>query len=144
MFVRPAVIIDIDPAGGTYETIVHLAAGQTIEYGLLGLPVPQPDVKGMTAAYRFPLFQRVVQPGIAFKWLEMEGPLPSASSPSPSPSWRVLFDDLTPDQMARSRRGRRVASCAASSPMPPVGRYQRSQSPDSSGWCNAGWRVDGR
>jgi hypothetical protein len=116
--------IDIDPAGGTYETIVHLAAGQTIEYGLLGLPVPQPDVKGMTAEYRFPPFPAGGQPGIAFKWLEMEGPLPSASSPSSSPSWRVLFDDLTPDQMAREperearRLLRRFITNAARGPVP--------------------------
>ncbi len=88
-------IIDIRPEGGTYETTVHLNAGQTIEYGLLGLPAPQPDVKGMTAAYRFPPFPEGGQPGVTFQWLELEGPLPPVSWPSPS--HRVLFDDLGPE-----------------------------------------------
>ena len=64
-------IIDIQPEGGVYETTVRLAAGQTIEYGLLGLPAPQPDVKGMTAAYRFAPFPADGHPGIAFQWLRI-------------------------------------------------------------------------
>ena len=83
-------MIDVTPAGGIYETTVHLVAGQTIEYGLLGLPAPQPDVKGVTAAYRYPPFPTGGQPGIVFDWLELEGPLPP--SVWPSPSHRVLFD----------------------------------------------------
>lgn len=85
-------IIDVQPAGGIYETTVRLNAGQTVEYGLLGLPAPQPDVMGMTAAYRFAPFPAEGHPGIAFQWLEMEGPLAPAAWPPPS--HRVLFDDL--------------------------------------------------
>lgn len=85
-------IIDVQPEGGVYETTVRLNAGQTIEYGLLGLPAPQPDVKGMTAAYRFAPFPADGHPGIAFQWLEMEGPLAPAAWPPAS--HRVLFDDL--------------------------------------------------
>lgn len=85
-------IIDVQPEGGIYETTVRLNAGQTIEYGLLGLPAPQPDVKGMTAAYRFAPFPADGHPGIAFQWLEMEGPLTPAAWPPAS--HRVLFDDL--------------------------------------------------
>lgn len=85
-------IIDVQPEGGVYETTVRLNAGQTIEYGLLGLPAPQPDVKGMTAGYRFAPFPADGHPGIAFQWLEMEGPLTPAAWPPPS--HHVLFDDL--------------------------------------------------
>ncbi|HEX4951266.1 MAG TPA: DUF1592 domain-containing protein, partial [Blastocatellia bacterium] len=85
-------IIDVQPQGGVYETIVRLNAGQTVEYGLLGLPAPQPDVQGRTAAYRFAPFPADGHPGIAFQWLEMEGPLAPAAWPPPS--HRVLFDDL--------------------------------------------------
>lgn len=92
-------IIDVGPAGGVYETTVYLAAGQTIEYGLLGLPAPQPDVKGMTAAYRYPPFPAGGQPGIVFQWLEMEGPLPPSGWPA-APH-RVLFDDLGADVRSR-------------------------------------------
>lgn len=114
--------IDILPSGGIYETTVHLAAGQTIEYGMLGLPVPQPDVKGMTAEYRFPPFPEGGQPGVAFKWLEMEGPLPPATWPSPS--WKVLFDDLVPGAESRQpvvdarRLLRRFIANAARGPVP--------------------------
>ncbi len=38
-------IIDVQPEGGVYETTVYLLAGQTIEYGMLGLPVPQIDAQ---------------------------------------------------------------------------------------------------
>lgn len=88
-------IIDVQPEGGVYETIVRLNAGQTIEYGLLGLPAPQPDVQGRTAAYRFAPFPADGHPGIAFQWLEMEGPLAPAAWPPAS--HHVLFDDLGVD-----------------------------------------------
>ena len=85
-------IIDVQPEGGVYETTVRLNAGQTVEYGLLGLPTPQPDVQGRTAEYRFAPFPADGHPGIAFQWLEMEGPLAPAAWPPTS--HRVLFDDL--------------------------------------------------
>jgi hypothetical protein len=88
-------IIDVQPEGGVYETTVYLLAGQTIEYGMLGLPVPQIDALGRTGYYRFPPFPEGGQPGIAFQWLEMEGPIAPASWPPAS--HRVLFDDLDVD-----------------------------------------------
>lgn len=89
-------IIDIQPNAqpgiGVYETIVQLGAGQTLEYGLLGLPVPQPDARGITGSYRFPPFPEGGQPGIAFQWMEVDGPL--APETWPPASHRVLFDNL--------------------------------------------------
>jgi hypothetical protein len=85
-------IIDVRPEGGVYETTVYLLAGQTIEYGMLGLPTPQIDAQGKTGYYRFPPFPEGGQPGIAFQWLEMEGPIAPAFWPPAS--HRVLFDDL--------------------------------------------------
>ncbi|MFN0107848.1 MAG: DUF1592 domain-containing protein [Blastocatellia bacterium] len=89
-------ILDIQPNAqpgvGVYETIVQLGAGQTVEYGLLGLPVPQPDAQGITGSYRFPPFPAGGQPGIAFQWMEVEGPL--APETWPPVSHRVLFDNL--------------------------------------------------
>jgi mono/diheme cytochrome c family protein len=115
-------IIDVQPSGGVYETIVQLRAGQTIEYGLLGLPVPQPDAQGITGAYRFPPFPEGGQPGVAFQWLEVEGPI--APETWPPASHRVLFDDLgvevysaNPDQDAK-RLMRRFIHLAAREPVP--------------------------
>ena len=39
-------ILEIQPGAHVYETTVPLTAGQTVEYGLLGLPVPQVDARG--------------------------------------------------------------------------------------------------
>ncbi len=119
-------ILDIQPnaqpGAGVYETVVQLGAGQTIEYGLLGLPVPQPDAGGITAAYRFPPFPEGGQPGIAFQWMEVEGPL--APETWPPVSHRVLFDDLgvevksaNPTQDAK-RLLRRFIKLAAREPAP--------------------------
>jgi len=122
-------IIDVHPEGstgpanGVYETTVHLNAGQTIEYGLLGLPAPQPDVMGVTALYRYPPFPAAGQPGIVFDWLELTGPLPPASWPTPS--HRVLFDELGPDvksdqpEVDARRLLRRFIALAAREPVSP-------------------------
>ena len=47
-------ILEIQPGANVYETTVPLIAGQTVEYGLLGLPVPQVDAEGKTGSYRYP------------------------------------------------------------------------------------------
>ncbi len=86
-------IIDIQPAVNIYETTVRLRAGETFEYSLLGLPVPLArNVNNGPPTYRYPPFPEGGQPGVAFQWLEVEGPVSSAAWPPPS--HRVLFDNL--------------------------------------------------
>lgn len=86
-------IMDIQPEPAVYETTVRLLPTETFEYSLLGLPVPLArNVDGGPPTYRYPPFPKGGQPGVAFQWLEVEGPLPPASWPPPS--HRVLFDDL--------------------------------------------------
>ncbi len=115
-------IIDVQPDGGVYETTVYLLAGQTIEYGMLGLPVPQIDAQGKTGYYRYPPLPEGGQPGIAFQWLEMEGPIAPASWPPAS--HRVLFDDLGADVKSAKpaedakRLLRRFIALAARVPVP--------------------------
>lgn len=114
-------IIDVKPEGGVYETTVYLLAGQTIEYGMLGLPVPQIDAP-KPGQYRYPPFPEGGQPGIAFQWLEMEGPIAPASWPPAS--HRVLFDDLGADVKSAKPGGeakrllRRFIALAAREPVP--------------------------
>jgi hypothetical protein len=86
-------IIDIQPAVATYETTIRLRQSETFEYSLLGLPVPLArNVNNGPPEYRYPPLPEGGQPGVAFQWLEVEGPL---SSPTwPPPSHRVLFDEL--------------------------------------------------
>jgi hypothetical protein len=100
-------ILEIAPGPHTYEVTVPLGVGQTIEWGLLGLPVPQVDAEGKTGSYRFPPFPEGGAPGVAFHWLEITGPLPPASWPPAS--HRVLFDELgvnpqPADAMGEARR----------------------------------------
>ena len=121
--VRPTGgIIDILPEGRAYETIVYLQEGQTIEYGLLGLPSPQIDAQGKTGYYRYPPFPEGGQPGVAFRWLVMEGPLSPVAWPPAS--HRVLFDGLGVEvksdnpQAEAKRLLRRFIQLAAREPVP--------------------------
>ncbi|MBS0201796.1 MAG: DUF1592 domain-containing protein [Planctomycetes bacterium] len=84
--------IDIQPAVATYETTIRLRESETFEYSLLGLPVPLArNVNGGPPTYRYPPFPAGGQPGVAFQWLEVEGPV--SSDEWPPPSHRVLFDE---------------------------------------------------
>src|SRR5204862_8134159 len=56
-------ILEIQPGANVYETTVPLTAGQTVEYGLLGLPVPQVDAEDKTGSYRYPPIPPGGQPG---------------------------------------------------------------------------------
>lgn len=85
-------ILEVTPGSHVYDVTVSLGAGQTIEWGLLGLPVPQVDAEGKTGSYRFPPLPPGGAPGVAFHWLEITGPLAPATWPPPS--HRVLFDNL--------------------------------------------------
>ena len=86
-------IMDIAPEISTYETTIQLKPTETFEYSLLGLPVPLArNVNNGPPEYRYPPFPEGGQPGVAFQWLEIEGPL---SSPEwPPASHRILFDEL--------------------------------------------------
>ena len=89
-------IMDIEPQPRIYETIIQLLPTETFEYSLLGLPVPLArNVNGGPPTYRYPPFPEGGQPGVAFDWLEVEGPL--APDTWPPPSHRVLFDGLRAD-----------------------------------------------
>lgn len=86
-------VMDIKPAEAEYQTTVQLAKGETFEYSLLGLPVPFPITShGGPLYYDFPPMPTGGHPGIAFRWIEIVGPIDSEQWPPPS--HRVLFDDL--------------------------------------------------
>lgn len=107
-------IIDIRPEVATYETTIRLRERETFEYSLLGLPVPLArNVKGGPPTYRYPPFPEGGQPGVAFQWLEVEGPI--APPAWPPESHRVLFGS-SPDQDAKALL-RRFVSRAAREPI---------------------------
>lgn len=103
-------VMDVPPEKTTFETIIRLLPGETFEYSLLGLPVPLArNVKGGPPTYRYPPFPEGGQPGVAFQWLEVEGPISSATWPPAS--HRVLFGDSpTKDAKALLRRFVKVAA----------------------------------
>ncbi len=116
-------IMDIQPNPSVYETTVRLLPTETFEYSLLGLPVPLArNVNGGPPTYRYPPFPEGGQPGVAFQWLEVEGPLPPESWPPPS--HRVLFDDIDSEVTSENptedvgRLLRRFVNLAAREPVP--------------------------
>ena len=116
-------MMDIQPIQQTYETTIRLRAAETFEYSLLGLPVPLArNVNGGPPTYRYPPFPKGGQPGVAFQWLEVEGPLPPKTWPPPSHA--ILFDDVQlpvaaehANDIAR-RLLRRFVKLAAREPVP--------------------------
>ncbi len=115
-------IIEVEPGEHVYETTVLLPAGQTVEYDLLGLPNPAVDAQGKTGFYRYPPLPPDGQPGVAFQWIEIEGPVPPLKWPPAS--HRVLFGDLgvspSPAEPRReaSRLLRQFVQAAARRPAP--------------------------
>lgn len=115
-------LIDIQPEQAVYETTVILRKGETFEYSLLGLPVPLAfNIKGGGPTYRYPPFPPEGQPGAAFQWLEINGPLAPPSWPPVS--HKVLFDELSVGQQPAdpkreaSRLMRRFATLAVREPI---------------------------
>jgi hypothetical protein len=103
-------IMDVPAEKTTFETIIRLLPGETFEYSLLGLPVPLArNVKGGPPTYRYPPFPEGGQPGVAFQWLEVEGPI--SAETWPPASHRVLFGDSpTQDAKALLRRFVKIAA----------------------------------
>ena len=93
-------IMDIQPTPATYETTIRLLANETFEYSLLGLPVPLArNVQGGAPSYRYPPLPPGGQPGVAFQWMEIEGPIPPTS---PAAAYRVLFPEHIPATDAKA------------------------------------------
>lgn len=116
-------VIDVLPEVNVFATSIRLREGETFEYSLLGLPVPLArNVDGGPPTYRYPPFPEDGQPGVAFQWLEVEGPLSPASWPPDS--HRVLFDDITaPVESTQPREDvrrllRRFVNLASRDPVP--------------------------
>ena len=79
-------LIDVQPETQVFETTIRLLPTETFEYSLLGLPVPlSRNVDGGPPTYRYPPFPAGGQPGVAFQWLDVKGPLPPATWPPFAP-----------------------------------------------------------
>ena len=106
-------VIDISPEPSIYETTIQLKPTETFEYSLLGFPVPLArNVNNGPPEYRYPPFPEGGQPGVAFQWLEIEGPISSAEWPPAS--HRILFDELSITTSAQGAR--RAVSVVSQTP----------------------------
>ncbi len=125
-------IMDIQPGSQVYETTIRLLPTETFEYSLLGLPVPLArNVNGGPPTYRYPPFPEGGQPGVAFEWLEVEGPIPPETWPPPS--HHVLFDEIGTEVLSKNpvddarRLLRRFVKIAAREPVPEEAIFRYEQ-----------------
>jgi hypothetical protein len=86
-------IMDIPPTPTVFNTIIKLKKSETFEYSLLGLPQPRAiNPPNAPLYYDFPPMPKDGHPGVAYQWLEIEGPIDPSNWPPAS--HRVLFDVL--------------------------------------------------
>ena len=83
--------IDLMPEAREFETTIRLKKGETFEYSPLGLPVPFIRTDG-GFFYDFPPMPPEGHPGVAIRWMEVEGPI--APESWPPASHRVLFGEM--------------------------------------------------
>lgn len=76
---------DVNPEPTVRELDVYLLAGETIRPDAVRLFRSRPP------AYHNPLAEKDGQPGVAFRWMEVEGPIADAW---PSAGHKLLFDNL--------------------------------------------------
>lgn len=76
---------DVTPEPGFHELEVELLAGETIRPDAVRLFRSRPP------NYHNPLAEKDGQPGVAYRWMEVEGPIVSAW---PTPGQKLLFADL--------------------------------------------------
>ena len=85
--------MDVQPETGVFETTIFLKSNETFEYSLLGLPQPRAiNPPNAPLYYDFPPMPEGGHPGIAYQWLELEGPILSAQWPPDSHV--ILFGEL--------------------------------------------------
>lgn len=86
---RPLAEFDFTPEPTVSEVEVLLAANEVIQTDSMRLF--RTRVNGSEEAYINPLAQDDGMPGVAFQWIEIEGPLPE---PTQGTGYRYLFGDL--------------------------------------------------
>lgn len=92
---------DVHPEPSVHELDVYLLAGETI----------QPDAarlfRSRPPAWHNPLAQKDGQPGVAFQWMETEGPI---DNQWPTPAQKLMFGDLPTKEPNHEGEGIQVIS----------------------------------
>jgi len=97
---RPLAEFDFTPEPSVNEVEVLLAANETIQTDCMRLF--RTRVNGSEEAYVNPLAQKDGMPGVAFQWLEVEGPL---SDQTTGAGYRQMFGDLPMRRLGPSEPG---------------------------------------
>ena len=99
---RPLAAFDFTPEPSVQEVEVLLSPSEVIQTDPMRLF--RTRVNGSEEAYVNPLAQPDGMPGVAFQWLEVEGPL---SDPNAAAGYSLMFGDLPHAPPRKWRKGRR-------------------------------------
>jgi hypothetical protein len=86
---RPLAEFDFTPEPSVQEAEVLLSPGEVLQTD--GMRLFRTRVNGSEEEYINPLAEKDGMPGIAFQWLEVEGPLPDAAAAA---GYSLMFGDL--------------------------------------------------
>ena len=99
---RPLAAFDFTPEPSVQEVEVLLSPNEVIQTDPMRLF--RTRVNGSEEAYVNPLAQPDGMPGVAFQWLEVEGPL---SDQNAAAGYRLMFGDLPMRRLEKGANGRR-------------------------------------
>ena len=109
---RPLAEFDFTPDPGVQEVEVLLDAGESIQTDAMRLF--RTRVNGTEEEYVNPLAEKDGMPGVAYQWLEVEGPLPDDTTSG----YRLMFGDLPMKRLPPGDLGG-VTLQVAAPPQPP-------------------------
>ncbi|HXS93017.1 MAG TPA: DUF1592 domain-containing protein [Candidatus Limnocylindrales bacterium] len=112
---RPLAAFDFTPEPSVQEVEVLLSPNEVIQTDPMRLF--RTRVNGSEEAYVNPLAQPDGMPGVAFQWVEVEGPLPD---PNAAAGYRLMFGDLPMRSVEKGEEG--GVSVATVAPPPPPGQ----------------------
>ena len=113
---RPLAEFDFTPQPSVSEVQVLLNANEVIQTDCMRLF--RTRVNGSEEQYVNPLAQPDGMPGVAFQWLEVEGPLYDQSADS---GYRLMFGDLPMRRLGKDETGGVTLQVVAPPPAPNVG-----------------------
>jgi len=112
---RPLAAFDFTPEPSVQEVEVLLTPNEAIQTDPMRLF--RTRVNGSEEAYVNPLAQKDGMPGVAFQWLEVEGPLPDEHA---TDGYRLMLGDLPMHRLDKGEAG--GVSVAIVAPPPPPGQ----------------------
>ena len=113
---RPLAAFDFTPEPSVQEVEVLLSPNEVIQTDPMRLF--RTRVNGSEEAYVNPLAQQDGMPGVAFQWLEVEGPL---SDQNAAAGYRLMFGDLPMRRLEKGETGGVTLQIVAPPPSPGEG-----------------------